>query len=107
MINLKQKNIEVAQSYFKQYLVEASYAVEMQATINNTGVLRPRIFGGKDGFEFTFDFITKDDLKRRAFASGVIHNGHLFLIAYQAAALHYYDKHLPAVKRMLDTATIN
>ena len=87
-------------------LVQSSYAIELGATITETGTLRPRQFGGQDGFEFNFRFITPDELKRRAFVAGTVRDGRLFLVAFQAAALHYYDKHLASVSRMVDTATV-
>lgn len=88
-------------------LVQASYALEMGASITHTGELQPASFGSIQGFEFDFDFTSNDDLKRKAFVRGTVHNGQLFLVAFQAAALHYYDKHLAAVKNMLATATIS
>ena len=86
--------------------MQSSYAIEMGASITGSGELQPTSFGDQEGFEFVFDFVTPDELKRRAFVTGTVYNGRLFVVAYQAAALHYYDKHLPAVKKMLATAVV-
>lgn len=62
---------------------------------------------GNQGFQFNFDFITGDDVPRRAFIAGAVKGEALYLMFYQATSLYYYDKYLQDVMSMAAGMRLN
>ncbi len=87
-------------------VLEKTVAKVFSATIAGQGTLKPAVFAGAKGFEYQFEFVTPDNLNRKAFATGVVHDGRLQLVFYQGTRMVYFDKELPNVQAMLATATI-
>lgn len=87
-------------------LIEATVAKLYKATISKSGQLRPLTIGGTPGFEHNFEFVTPDELTRKAYVAGALKEKQLHLIFYQAARMHYYDRHFDSVSAMVETATL-
>jgi hypothetical protein len=87
-------------------LIESTLAKAYQAKILNQGELAPLMLGTDDAFEYTFDFVTGDELPRRGYVVGAVKNEKLHVIFYQAARLHYYDSRVADVKSIVNTAVI-
>ena len=88
-------------------IVESSIAKKLGATISSRGGLKPMMIDGNQGFQFNFDFITGDDVPRRAFIAGAVKGEALYLMFYQATSLYYYDKYLQDVMSMAAGMRLN
>jgi len=88
-------------------IVESTVAKLYGATISSKGDLRPLTFGGSPGFEYDFEFLGKDELPRRAYVAGTVKNSQLHMVFYQAARMHYYNRHLAGIAQMVKGASID
>jgi len=88
-----------------QDLYEATLS-KFQASQIATEGLRPLSFGAQPGFRFDFSYVSQDGLKRSGMVVGFVRDEKLYLIAYTAAALHYYDRYKGTVERLVASITI-
>ncbi|RMF65926.1 MAG: hypothetical protein D6740_13585 [Alphaproteobacteria bacterium] len=86
--------------------IKASYARALGVTVFDILSLKPRDFGGHPGFVMEFRTVLHDEVPRRGLAAGAIVDGRLYLMLYQAAELHYYDRYRQDVLAMLDGLTL-
>ena len=68
--------------------------------------IEPAQFGAADGFRFAYHF-TSGELVRKGEARGAIVKGKLYMIAYSAPSLHYFDAGLAGATAIMDSARIN
>jgi hypothetical protein len=87
-------------------LVQSTCAKLFDATITAGGELKPLTIAGQPGFEVTFEFVTGDEVIRRAFAGGTVKDGQLQLVLYQAARMHYFQKDLQHARDLIVTARL-
>ncbi|MDB5701928.1 MAG: hypothetical protein JWL66_2127 [Sphingomonadales bacterium] len=67
--------------------------------------MEPTVFLNRPGFKFTYHYTRPDEeLTRNGEAQGVIVKGKLYLIAYNAAALHYFKAGLPSAHVVMASA---
>jgi len=87
-------------------LVQSTCAKLFGATITRTGELKPLEIAGQPGFELDFEFVTNDEVIRRAFIGGTVKDGKLQAVVYQAARMHYYAKDFAAARELIVTASL-
>jgi hypothetical protein len=87
--------------------VEKSYRVQTSSPMFAVTNLRPASFSGQQGFQFDFDFITQDEVRRKGRAAGAVKNGLLYLMVYEGAAVYYFDRNLAEFDHMIGNAKIN
>jgi hypothetical protein len=88
-------------------LLENSYRVARGIAAMTIERVEPARFAGSDGVHFTYSYIRLDEsLHRRGEAFGAIIRGRLYLITYEAPALHYYERSAPAARRVVDSARV-
>ena len=87
--------------------VEKSYRVLTGSPVFQVSDVRPAQFGGEQGFRFDFSFTTQDEVRRKGRAVGTIRNGQLYLMVYEAAAIHYFDRNLAEFDSMAQGAKIS
>ena len=89
-------------------LFEAAYSRPAGTpVIFSTSNLRPAKFAGFDGFRFDFNFVDQaDEVERKGFATGAIHEGKLYLVFYHGARIHYFAKNLPEVEAIIRSARL-
>ena len=68
-----------------------------------TSGLHPYKFGSVAGFRFDLTFVWPDGVEARALIAGGVVQRRLQLIVYEGTRLHYFDKHRPAVDRLMDS----
>ena len=85
---------------------ESTLAKAYNAKITQSGQLKPVILDGKPGFEYTFEFVTPDELTRRGYIAGMVKDGHLHMIFYQAAKLYYFEHQLENVRMMVSSMSV-
>ena len=83
-------------------LVVDTWALLGASKIQATG-LRPVKFGAADGFRFDLAFVSADGVEGLAIGAGVVIKNRLQLILYSGTRLHYFDKHRPAVDRLIES----
>lgn len=69
-------------TYRSQYAVN-QMAIDTQA---------PAQLDGHAGIRFTYSFTKSDDVRRKGEAFGAMVNGQLYLIAYEAPEIYFFDK---------------
>ncbi len=87
--------------------VEKSYRVQTSSPVFAITNLKPMTFSGEPGFQFDFDFTTQDEVRRKGRAAGAVKNGLLYLMVYEGAAVHYFDRNLAEFDQMIGNAKIN
>lgn len=87
-------------------LMQSTCAHLFDATITRTGELKPMTIAGQPGFELEFEFVTADEVVRRAFVGGTVKDGKLQAVFYQAARMHYFAKDLAAARELIATAQV-
>lgn len=86
-------------------LLVATLSRRNQFSVETKG-LRPWQFGSIDGFRFELTLVTVDGLNKQGFAVGTMRDGKLYIIAYSAAEVYYYDKYKDTVERLLGSIEI-
>jgi len=87
-------------------LMQSTCAKLFGATITRTGELKPLEIAGQPGFELDFEFVTNDEVIRRAFIGGTVKNGKLQAVIYQAARMYYYAKDSAAARELIVSARL-
>jgi hypothetical protein len=87
-------------------MIETFYRVRGGASEFAMTGLSPRTFLGGPGFQFDFDYLGGDEVRRRGRAVGAIVAGRFYLALYDAARMHYYDAALAEFERIADSARL-
>jgi hypothetical protein len=88
-------------------LFEGSYRVAVGTSLMAIDSIEPATFAGQQGFRFTYSFtVESEEVRRLGEARGAVIGGKLYLITYEAPAIHYFERGLPAFKAIADGATI-
>ena len=88
-------------------LFEASYRVALATPLMSIDSIEPASFAGYDGFSFTYSFTTQgDEIKRKGEARGAIVGDRLYMMTFEAPAIHYYERDLAAFRQLADSARI-
>lgn len=86
-------------------LYERSYRTISGSTLFEITVLAPARLGGQPAVQFDYDFVLPgDEVKRKGRGVGLMAGDELHLLVFQAAALHYFDRDLPAFDAMVNSA---
>jgi len=87
-------------------MLESAYRVRGGAIEFTTTSLQPRQFMGYPGFQFDFEHLDGDEVRRKGRAVGAIIGGRLYLMLYDATRSHYYANALPDFETMANNARI-
>jgi hypothetical protein len=85
-------------------MVESLFRVRGGAVDFTTVSLAPRRFLGANGFQYDFDHLDSDEVRRRGRAVGAVIDGKLYLILFDAARSHYYNASLPDFEAIVNSA---
>lgn len=85
-------------------MLESFYRVRGGAVEFATLSLAPRQFLGSNGFQFDFEHLDGDEVRRRGRAVGAVIDGRLYLILFDAARSHYFPALLPDFEAMVASA---
>lgn len=89
-------------------LLERSYRVATGTTLFTLDALAPAPLAGEAGFVMRYRFtLPGDDVARRGEARGVVVGGRLYLLTYEAPAIHYFERDLAAFRAVADSARLN
>jgi hypothetical protein len=87
-------------------MIETFYRVRGGASEFAMTGLSPRTFLGRPGFQFDFDYLGGDEVRRRGRGVGAIVAGRFYLALYDAARMHYFDAALPEFERIAESARL-
>jgi hypothetical protein len=88
-------------------LLENSYRVAFGVAAMTIDRVEPARFAGSNGVHFTYSYVRpSESLHRRGEAFGAIIGGRLYLITYEAPALHYYERSLLAARHVAESARV-
>lgn len=88
-------------------LLERSYRVATSTTLFAMDALAPAPFAERDGFVMRYRYtLPGDDVARRGEARGAVVGGRLYLLTYEAAAIHYFERDLAAFRAVADGAQL-
>ena len=76
-------------------IIESLFRVRGGAVDFTTLALTPRPFLGANGFQYDFEHLDSDEVRRKGRAVGAVIDGRLYLILFDAARSHYYNALLP------------
>lgn len=74
-------------------LLERTYRTYYATTAMSIGLQEPTVLAGMDGIRFEYSYTALDDeVQRKGEAFAALENGRLYLVAYEAPVLYYFDK---------------
>ena len=85
-------------------MVESLYRVRGGAIDFKTISLTPRTFLGANGFQYDFEHLDSDEVRRKGRAVGAVIDGKLYLMLFDAARSHYFNASLPDFEAMVASA---
>jgi hypothetical protein len=68
--------------------------------------LKPRTFLGQPGFQFDYDYLGGDEVRRRGRGVGAIIQGRFYLAVFDAARMHYWDAGVGEFERIVESARL-
>lgn len=87
-------------------MVESYYRIRAGAALFEVRGVQPATFLGHPGLQFDFDYVARDEVRRRGRMRIAVIAGKLYLLALDGAALYYFDAALPEYEAMAGSATL-
>jgi hypothetical protein len=85
-------------------MVESLFRVRGGAIEFTTTSLAPRPFLGTNGFQYDFEHLDSDEVRRKGRAVAAVIDGKLYVILFDAARSHYYNALLPDFEAIVRSA---
>jgi hypothetical protein len=87
-------------------MIESLFRVRAGAVDFKTLSMTPRPFLGTNGFQFDYEHLDSDEVRRRGRAVAAVINGRLYMILFDAARSHYYNALLPDFEAIVGSARL-
>ncbi len=88
-------------------LFEGSYRVAAGTSLFTIGEVAPATLAGRPGIRFGYSFVQQDEeVRRLGEATAAVIDGRLYLISFEAPAIHYYDRDIGAYRTLVASARI-
>ncbi|OJY61899.1 MAG: hypothetical protein BGP16_15280 [Sphingobium sp. 66-54] len=85
-------------------LLESSYRIQFNVNRISIDDQEPATLGGHPGLKFRYTFVSADDeVERKGEAIGAIVKDRVFLVSYEAPAIYFFEKDLPAFHQLAAT----
>jgi len=85
-------------------MVESYYRVTAGATVFQTTGVKPTRFLSAAAVQFDYDYVGRDDVKRRGRSVLAVVDGKLFVVSLYGAASHYFEAALPEFEALVASA---
>jgi hypothetical protein len=85
-------------------MIESLFRVRGGAVDFKTVSLAPRTFMGTNGFQFDYEHLDSDEVRRKGRAVAAVIDGRLYMILFDAARSHYYNALLPDFEAVVNSA---
>lgn len=88
-------------------LFESSYRIAAGTPLFSVDRVEPATFLGQQGFRFRYSFTVQDEeVRRTGEATGAVVGGKLYMIAFEAPTLHYFDRDVAAYQALVASAKL-
>ena len=88
-------------------LFEATYRVALGTPLMTIEAAEPASFAGASGFRFTFTYAMQgEEVRRKGEVNGAIIGGRLYMISFEAPAIHYFKRDLAAYRALVASARV-
>jgi len=88
-------------------LLESTYRVQLNTSQMSIDSQEPTLVAGYKGIKFTYSFIRQDDeVQRKGEAVGAVVADRLYLVTYEAPAIHFFDKDVEKFRQLVTTLKI-
>jgi hypothetical protein len=82
-------------------ILESTYRVQLGVSQMTVDTQEPALVAGHKGLRFTYTFVRDDeDVSRKGEAVGAFVNDRLYLVAYEAPAIHFFDKDVAKFRQL-------
>ena len=85
-------------------MIESLFRVRGGAVEFTTLSMTPRPFLGANGFQFDYEHLDSDEVRRKGRAVAAVVDGRLYMILFDAARSHYYNALLPDFEAIVRSA---
>lgn len=87
-------------------LVENSYRIANDISVITVDQIEPVTFAGYQGIRFAYDFTApSDEVRRRGEGQAAIVDGRLYMITFEAPALHFFDAGIAPARAVIASAS--
>jgi|GEM_PF-553568 len=87
-------------------IVETFYRVRGGSVSFETRAVQPRIFLGRPGFQFDYERLGGDEVRRLGRGAAVVIGDRLYMILFDAAAMHYFPTGAAEAERIIASARL-
>lgn len=87
-------------------IIETFYRVRGGSVRFEAAALQPRTFLGQPGFQFDYTRLGGDEVERRGRAAAAVIGNRLYMIVFDAAAMHYFPAAVGEVDRIIAGARL-
>lgn len=88
-------------------LFESSYRIAAETPLFSVDKVEPATFLGRPGFRFRYSFTVQDEeVRRTGEATGAVVDGKLYMIAFEAPTLHYFDRDVANYQALVASAKL-
>jgi len=88
-------------------LFEQSYRIALDTALMEVGKVEPASFAGRKGVHFSYRFTRPDeDVRRLGEGYAAIADGRLYMMTFEAPAIHYFDDGIAAARAIAASATL-
>lgn len=87
-------------------MIESLFRVRGGTVDFKTLGLVPRPFLGASGFQYDYEHLDSDEVRRKGRAVGAVIGGRLYLILFDATKSHYFDASLPDYEAIVRSARL-
>lgn len=85
-------------------LLETTYRSQYQVSRISIDSQDIATVGGKESIRFTYTYVrSEDEVERKGEAVGTISGNKLYLVAYEAPAIYFFDKDLADFRKIVET----
>ena len=85
-------------------LLESSYRIQLGTSQMTIDSQEPTLVAGHKGIKFTYSFVRRDDeVQRKGEAVGAIVADKVYLVTYEAPAIHFFDKDVEKFRQLVTT----
>ena len=85
-------------------MIESLFRVRGGTVDFKTLGLAPRPFLGANGFQYDFEHLDSDEVRRKGRAVGAVIGGRLYLVLFDATRMHYFEASLPDYEAIVSSA---
>jgi hypothetical protein len=85
-------------------IVESTYRIQLHTEQMSIDSQEPTTISGQKGIKFTYSFVRDDDeVQRKGEAVGAFVGDRLYIVSYEAPAIHFFDKDVEKFRQLVTT----